>query len=118
MDEQSGSSCAACRGELPALRGGDLTPYVTDLGGDWRVVDEHHLERTYQFPNFVGALAFVNRVGDVAEAMGHHPDVYLSWGSVRLTIWTYRCDGLTETDFRLAREADRMNRGGDAVAST
>jgi 4a-hydroxytetrahydrobiopterin dehydratase len=108
MDEQSASYCAACRGELPALRGRDLTPYVTDLGGDWRVVDEHHLERAFQFRNFMEALAFVNRVGDLAETMGHHPDVHLSWGSVRLTIWTYRCDGLTESDFLLAREVDRL----------
>ena len=108
MDQHGGSYCAACRGELPALRGAELTPHVTELGSRWGVVEEHHLEKAFQFRNFMEALDFVNRVGDLAEAMGHHPDVYLSWGVVRLTIWTYRCDGLTESDFLLAREVDRL----------
>lgn len=76
------------------------------LGGDWAVVDDHHLFKTYRFPDFVTALAFVNRVGAVAEAEGHHPDVELTWGRVAIKIWTHAIDGLTESDFVLAAKAD------------
>jgi len=76
------------------------------LGGGWRVVDEHHLEKAYAFDDFRQALDFTNRVGDIAEAEGHHPDVHLGWGRVTLTIWTHKIDGLTESDFILAARAD------------
>ena len=76
------------------------------LGGGWRVVDEHHLEKAYAFDDFRQALDFTNRVGEIAEAEGHHPDVHLGWGRVKLTIWTHKIDGLTESDFILAAHAD------------
>ena len=76
------------------------------LGGGWRVVDEHHLEKAYAFDDFRQALDFTNRVGDIAEAEGHHPDVHLGWGRVTLTIWTHKIDGLTDIDFILAARAD------------
>lgn len=76
------------------------------LGGGWRVVDEHHLEKAYAFDDFRQALDFTNRVGEIAEAEGHHPDVHLGWGRVTLTIWTHKIDGLTESDFILAARAD------------
>ncbi|HEX5133458.1 MAG TPA: 4a-hydroxytetrahydrobiopterin dehydratase [Candidatus Krumholzibacteria bacterium] len=76
------------------------------LGGGWKVVDEHHLEKSYEFADFATALAFTNRVGAIAEAEGHHPDIHLAWGRVGLTIWTHKIDGLTESDFILAAKAD------------
>jgi 4a-hydroxytetrahydrobiopterin dehydratase len=80
------------------------------LGGGWRVVSNHHLEKEYEFPDFVKALDFTNRVGEVAEREGHHPDIHLSWGKVRLDIWTHKIDGLTESDFVLAAKADTIER--------
>jgi 4a-hydroxytetrahydrobiopterin dehydratase len=71
------------------------------------VVDGHHLEKEYRFPNFVDALAFVNRVGALAEEQGHHPDIYLAWGKAKLTLWTHKIDGLTESDFVFAAKADK-----------
>ena len=71
------------------------------------VVDGHHLAKTYEFPNFVDALAFVNAVGAIAEQEGHHPDLHLSWGKVSVEIWTHKIDGLTESDFVLAAKAER-----------
>ena len=53
-------------------------------------------------------LAFVNRVGDVAEAEGHHPDIYFTWGRARIEIWTHSIDGLSESDFVLAAKIDRL----------
>lgn len=72
----------------------------------WRVVDGHHLEKSYVFADFAAALAFTNRVAAVAEKQNHHPDIYLSWGSVRLTIWSHDADKLTSRDFTLAARID------------
>jgi 4a-hydroxytetrahydrobiopterin dehydratase len=70
-------------------------------------VDEHHLEKEYKFRNFQEALDFTNHVGELAERQNHHPDIYLAWGKVRLTIWTHKIDGLTESDFVFAAKADQ-----------
>jgi 4a-hydroxytetrahydrobiopterin dehydratase len=99
-------SCVPCRGGVPKLEGQELSALLERLGGGWRVVDQHHLEKVYSFSDFRTALAFTNRVGDVAEAEGHHPDVHLSWGKVKLEVWTHKIDGLTESDFVLAAKAD------------
>jgi len=72
------------------------------------VVDEHHLTRTFDFPDFVMALAFVNRLGALAEEQGHHPDLLLRWGSVRVDIWSHKVDGLTESDFVLAAKVEGL----------
>ena len=89
------------------MRGGDLTALANDLGGDWRVVEAHHLEKEFTFEDFRQALDFTNVVGEIAETAGHHPDIYLAWGRVRITIWTHKIDGLTESDFILAAKIDR-----------
>ena len=96
---------------MPPLRGSDLKALHEQLGGDaggWRVVREHHLEKDYRFPNFVDALAYVNQVGAMAEEQNHHPDLLLSWGRVRVTIWTHKIDGLTESDFVFAAKCDAL----------
>ena len=102
-------SCVPCRGGVPPLAGAELERLLVELGPNgWRAVDGHHLEKEYPFKDFVSALAFVNKVGAEAEAQGHHPDVYLAWGTVRITIWTHKIDGLTESDFVLAARIDRL----------
>ncbi len=106
MSELSAKHCVPCTGGVPPLKGAELRSLRSSLGGDWRVVDEHHLAKTYTFDDFRQALAFTNRVGEIAESEGHHPDVHLSWGKVVLTIWTHKIDGLTESDFILAAKAD------------
>jgi 4a-hydroxytetrahydrobiopterin dehydratase len=100
--------CVPCRGGTPPLRGEALESLLAELGGGWRVVDEHHLEKEYRFPDFRSALAFTNRVGEVAEQEGHHPDLHLAWGRVRVEIWTHDTGGLTENDFVLAAKADTL----------
>ncbi len=104
--ELAAKHCVPCRGGVPPLRGGEIDSLLKQLGGDWRAVDGHHLEKEYQFKDFKGALDFTNRVGAIAEEQGHHPDIYLSWGKVGLKIWTHKIDGLTESDFVLAAKAD------------
>jgi 4a-hydroxytetrahydrobiopterin dehydratase len=98
--------CVPCTGDVPPLKGADLDRLRRELNNDWRVVDDHHLEKEYAFPDFARALAFTNRVGAIADAEGHHPDIFLTWGRVRLKIWTHAIDGLTESDFILAAKAD------------
>ena len=97
--------CVPCRGGVPPLKGEELQRMLALVTG-WQVWNEHHLSKTYAFPDFRTALDFVNRVGAVAEQEGHHPDLYLSWGKVRVEIWTHKIDGLTESDFILAARVD------------
>ncbi len=105
--ELAAQQCVPCRGGVPPLTGNQIRPLLAKLGGDWSVVDEHHLTKTYTFDDFAQALEFTNRVAAIAEEQGHHPDIHLSWGKVGLQIWTHKIDGLTESDFVLAAKADQ-----------
>jgi 4a-hydroxytetrahydrobiopterin dehydratase len=98
--------CQPCRGGTPPLKGSLLAGYAGRVGGGWAVVEEHHLVKEFKFRDFREALAFVNRVGEIAEAEGHHPEIWFTWGKVRLTLWTHKVDGLTESDFILAAKID------------
>jgi len=100
--------CVPCKGGVPPLKGDELANMSAQLNGGWRVVNEHHLEKEYKFKDFRQALDFTNKVGELAEAQGHHPDIYLAWGKVKLTVWTHKIDGLTESDFVLAAKADKL----------
>ena len=99
--------CVPCRGGVPPLRGEELQELERELGEGWHVVGEHHLEREFRFLDFAQALAFTNRIGAVAEGEGHHPDIHLGWGRVRVEIWTHKIDGLTRSDFIIAAKIDR-----------
>jgi 4a-hydroxytetrahydrobiopterin dehydratase len=100
--------CLPCKGGTPPLRGQALAVLAGQLGGGWTVVAEHHLEKEFSFANFREALDFTNRIGALAEAQGHHPDIYLAWGKVKATIWTHKVDGLTESDFVFAAKVDAL----------
>lgn len=108
MSKLASKECAPCKGGVPALKGEALQTLLKQLGGGWQAVNEHHLEKEYKFKNFAHALAFTNRVGALAERQGHHPDIYLAWGRVRVTIWTHKIDGLTESDFALAAKIEKL----------
>lgn len=99
--------CIPCKGGVPALHGEELRRLAEQVPG-WQVMEEHHLERQFKFPDFAKALVFVNRVGAIAEAEGHHPDLELAWGRVGVKIWTHKIDGLTESDFILAAKIDQQ----------
>lgn len=98
--------CKACDGGTPRLEGQPLEALHKQLGNGWLVVDGHHLEKQFKFPDFRKALEFTNRVGEIAEKQGHHPDIFLTYGEVRLKIFTHTADGLTESDFILAAKAN------------
>lgn len=99
--------CVPCRGGVAPLAGEALERLLVQVPG-WRVVDGHHLLKSFQFPDFRTALDFVNRAGAVAEEEGHHPDLYLAWGKVEVQIWTHKIDGLTESDFILAARIGQL----------
>ncbi len=102
--ELSSRTCAPCRGGTPPLKGSELEAMHKQLpdAPSWQLINEHHLHRSFAFPDFKQALDFVNRVGAVAEEQGHHPDILLKWGKVEITLWTHKIDGLTESDFIMA----------------
>lgn len=108
MSELAKKTCLPCQGGVPPLRGEELTALEEQLGQGWQVVDEHHLTKTFSFPDFASALAYVNRVGAMAEEQAHHPDIWLAWGKVRVDIWTHKIDGLTESDFIFAAKAQQL----------
>lgn len=97
--------CVPCRGDTPPLSPAERQRLLGELEG-WQIVEGHHLAKSYRFPDFATALAYVNRLGAVAESEGHHPDIELTWGRVTVRIWTHAIDGLTESDFVLAAKAD------------
>ena len=108
MTDLASKECVPCKGGVDPLKGRDLADLYELLGNDWQLIDEHHLDKTYKFGNFAEALEFANRVGALAEEVGHHPEIRLSWGWVRLIIYTHKIDGLTESDFFWAAKADRL----------
>ena len=106
MNDLAAKSCVPCRGGVPPLTPAEIAPLLEQLG-DWQVIEHHHLERSFKFPDFQTALDFVNRVGRLAEDEGHHPDLYLAWGRVGIKIWTHKID-FDRKRFR-AGSQDRSN---------
>jgi 4a-hydroxytetrahydrobiopterin dehydratase len=108
MSGLASRECVPCKSGTPPLEGEFIAALLAQLDHDWKVVDDHHLEKEYRFPNFLQALAYTNRIGGLAEAVGHHPDIHLAWGKVRLTLWTHSINGLSESDFIFAAKADAV----------
>ncbi len=100
--------CIPCRGGVPPLEGVELEKLHSELGGGWSLIESHHLEKLYRFDDFRQALEFTNKVGELAEEQDHHPDIHLAWGRVKVTIWTHKIDGLTESDFVFAAKVDAL----------
>ena len=95
-------------GGVPALRDDKLRVLLGQLKRGWKLINQHHIEKEFLFKDFKKALEFTNKVGKLAEKEGHHPDLYLAWGKVKVTIWTHKIDGLTESDFILAAKIDLL----------
>jgi 4a-hydroxytetrahydrobiopterin dehydratase len=107
MSGLADKSCVPCRGGMAPLTEAQIVPLLAQLDG-WEVEDGHHLQKVYSFRDFATALAFVNRVGAVADQEDHHPDIALSWGEVQVVVFTHKIDGLTESDFVFAAKTDRQ----------
>ncbi|MCR4292003.1 MAG: 4a-hydroxytetrahydrobiopterin dehydratase [Candidatus Kuenenia sp.] len=105
MSELASKKCVPCQGGVPPLKGSALKELQKQLRG-WDVIEEHHLYKTFKFPDFKTALTFTNKVGEIAEEQGHHPQICLTWGKVEIKIYTHKIQGLTESDFILAAKID------------
>ena len=108
MTELADRPCPACHEGSPRITGEALRIAVEELGGGWQAQRDHHLEKRFPFPDFVNALNFVNRVGALAEEVNHHPDLWLRWGEVRISIWSHVIDGISETDVVFAARVERI----------
>lgn len=113
--ELADRQCVPCTGAVSPLSASAIATLRDELGGSWDLEAEQRLSKAFSFDDFLSALGFVNAIGAIAEEQGHHPDVYLAWGMVRLTIWTHAAGGLTESDFVLAAKADRAYEGRGAT---
>lgn len=111
MNSLATKKCVPCSSGGKPLQGEALLDLQRQLGPEWRVIEAHHLEREFVFKDFREAWAFVNRVAELSEAENHHPDIYLSWGKARLTIWTHSVGGLSDSDFILAAKIDALPTG-------
>jgi len=109
VSELAEKRCVPCEGGVPPVTRRDAVRLLTQVDS-WVIERGHHLTKSFKFPDFVQALAFVNRIGEVAEAEAHHPNISLTWGKVGVDIWTHKIDGLTESDFILAAKIDALPR--------
>ena len=107
MSDLASKNCVPCKGGVPPLAGGELESLAKQVR-EWKVVDGHHLTRGFKFKNFVDALAFVNKVGALAEEEGHHPDILLTWGKVEVSTYTHKIDGISQNDFILAARINKL----------
>jgi 4a-hydroxytetrahydrobiopterin dehydratase len=107
-EELADKKCVPCRGGMLPLKGSELEKLHQNVP-QWTVINQHHIQRAFAFPDFKQALDFVNRVGALAEEQGHHPDILLKWGKVEITLWTHKIDGLTESDLIMAAKIDRLS---------
>lgn len=99
--------CVPCQGGTPPLTRAQFAPLLAQLDG-WQVEEDRMLVKVFRFKNFVEAVEFVNAITPVAEAENHHPDLRVSWGQVRVELWTHKIKGLSEADFVMAAKIDRV----------
>ena len=107
------SQCVPCRGGIPPLTADEIRPLAAEVP-KWRVVEREgvsRIEREFTFPDFSTAMAFAVRVGAIADAEDHHPDLHIGWGKVRIETWTHKIGGLHSNDFILAAKIDALGVG-------
>lgn len=107
--ELAKQKCKPCSGETPPLKGGELKQLYEQLDSGWDCVEEHHLEKEYGFDDYPQAVQFTNKVADIAQEEGHHPDLLLSYGKVKVTVWTHKIGGLSEADFVFAAKTEEAH---------
>lgn len=108
ISDLANKECIPCRDGTPPLRDQEITNFLEQLHCDWKINQSRHLEKEFLFQNFKKALDFTVAVGNLAEKLHHHPNIYLSWGKVKITIWTHKINGLSENDFILAAKIETL----------
>ena len=108
MSELSSIDCKPCRGGVPPLEGTELKSWHDKLGAKWELVDGHHISRSFGCSSFSKAIEFTNKIAELAELVGHHPLILISFNKVTLDIWTHKINGLADADFIFAAKADDL----------
>ena len=112
MDDLSKKKCIACDGNIPPFDTSEIHKYLKKVDG-WDVKSNndksHYLTKEFKFKNFEDSQNFVNKIGNVAEAENHHPDISFGWGYCKVKIFTHAIKGLAESDFILAAKIDKIN---------
>jgi len=109
MDDLKSMDCVRVKGEEATLTEEEIKEYKSQIP-DWEIVEENgvkRLRRAYKFRNFREALAFTNKIGELAEEQDHHPQIITEWGKVTLSWWTHVVDGLHLNDFIMAVKSDQ-----------
>ena len=105
-------ACIPCRGGFPPLEAAAAKQFLSQAPS-WTLMDDaHRIERTFRVPDFKGAIAFVNKIGELAEAEGHHPDIHFGWGYATVSMHTHKIKGLHENDFIMAAKINRLVEAG------
>ena len=110
VDRLSAMECVPCEGGAPALSEEESAAFLVQIHDDWELVENHHITRTWNFPDFASALEFTNSLGNICEEQNHHADFILGWGKLVAVIYTHKIDALTESDFVLASKFDAIER--------
>ena len=107
-NELAQKKCVPCRGGTPPLSAEQAKTYLAAVP-EWRVsADGKQISRTFTYKDFIQAMKFVNKVAEVAEEQGHHPDIHIHWNKVELVLWTHSIGGLHENDFVMAAKLERL----------
>ena len=110
MDQLTQLKCTACRGGEPTVTDAEIAEFKPQVP-EWKIIEVDgikRLERVFKFKDFVSALAFTNKVGELAESEGHHPALLTEWGKVTVTWWTHKIRGLHRNDFIMAAKTDEL----------
>lgn len=95
-------TCIPCSGSIPPMGVSEAQKLLSEVGNGWKINEVGHLFREYKFDDFMGPIAFANKIAELAEEEAHHPDITIAWGKCSIEIWTHKISGLTESDFILA----------------
>jgi len=102
--------CVPCEGGTPPLAEDKINEFLSQVDSAWVVFENKKIKRKLKFKDFVEAMAFVNKVADLAEEEGHHPDIHIYWNKVNLDLWTHAIGGLSDNDFIIAAKIDKILR--------
>lgn len=108
MSDLTSKHCVPCEGDVDPISSQAIEDYMKKLAFKWELVDGKKIKHTFEFKDFKQAIAFVNKVADLAESEGHHPDIHIYYNKVKIVLWTHAIGGLFDNDFILAAKIEKL----------
>ena len=108
MTKLKDSKCVPCSEGADPLKHDEIEEHLKEVNSEWENIEDKKIERSFKFKDFAEALEFTNKVGEIAEEEGHHPNINLSWGRVKIQLYTAKIKGLHLNDFILAAKIDEI----------